>query len=68
MPLTTAVFPHEAVSALLLALAVFRSALLAIAWLTAICTKSHARRKVATYLVWLVLTPPWWRAGKKELP
>lgn len=47
----------------LLVLAVLRTLLLTIAWLTAICTKSPTRRKIAFRLVCVALTPPWRREG-----
>lgn len=52
----------------LLAPLVLRAILLTIAWLTAICTRSPARRKVAFRLVRLMLTPPWRRRDESELP
>jgi hypothetical protein len=45
-----------------------RVLLLTIASLTAICTKSPGRRKVAFRLVCLMLTPPWRRGGERDLP
>lgn len=53
---------------LVLAPSALRALLLAIAWLTALCTSSPGRREVACYLVCLLLTPPWRRGGERELP
>jgi hypothetical protein len=40
-----------------------RTLLLAIAWLTALWTKSPERRETAMSLVQLILTPRWHRGG-----
>lgn len=51
---------HQFVS-LFAVYSVLRALLLSIAWLTAICSKSPARRKVALQLVSLMLAPVWRR-------